>query len=273
MDAPLPTLEDRRLAALRASRILDTPREAAFDRIASLAARMLGVPISAVSFVDSDRQWFKATCGLDIRQTSRAVSFCAHAIHSDDVFVVPDAAADPRFADNALVTGAPHIRFYAGAPLLTPEGLALGTLCIIDQRPRSLNKRQRAILRDLAALVVDELALRTQIMARERAETAVRAQHAMLQDINASIEARIEERTAELKRVNDALRAEITQREQADAARRESDQRFRQLFNQASDTVLVHDENGRFVDVNDAACAALGYSREELLQMACRTSR
>ncbi|VVE20944.1 putative diguanylate cyclase AdrA [Pandoraea iniqua] len=152
--------EAARLAALRRYDILDSSPEPAFDRIVRIASYVLGTPISLVSLIDETRQWFKAKQGIDATQTPRSMAFCAHAILSDDVLVVPDAHADRRFADNPLVTGDPHIRFYAGAPLRTPEGHRLGTLCVIDRRPRTLDAEMRGLLADLSALVVDELELR-----------------------------------------------------------------------------------------------------------------
>ena len=153
--------EQNRLAALQRYDVLDTPPEEAFDRIVDLATIIFDVPIALVSLVDRERQWFKACYGLDVRETSREVSFCAHAILSDKVMVVPDAAQDPRFRDNALVTGGPGIRFYAGAPLRTADGHNLGSLCIIDTKPRAaFTAAQQSILAGLAAQVVDELELR-----------------------------------------------------------------------------------------------------------------
>lgn len=152
--------EAERLAALRRYEILDTPPEPAFDRIVRLASYVLGTPISLVSLIDESRQWFKARQGLEAEQTPRSMAFCAHAILDDEVLVVPDARADRRFADNPLVVGEPNIRFYAGAPLRTPQGHRLGTLCVIDRKPRTLDDEKRALLADLSALVVDELELR-----------------------------------------------------------------------------------------------------------------
>ncbi len=160
MDAPLPLNEPERLRALRDYAVLDTPPEAAFDRLVRLAAHLLQVPIVLISLVDENRQWFKACFGLDARQTERKLSFCAHAILTDDVFVVPDAALDARFADNPAVTGPPHVRFYAGAPLKTPGGLNLGTVCAVDTVPRQWSDEQSGLLEDMAAMVVDELELR-----------------------------------------------------------------------------------------------------------------
>ena len=154
------THESQRLDAVERLNILDTPPEAAFDRITQLAARLFEVPIALITLVTEDRQWFKSRVGLDVCETSRGVAFCAHAIESDEVFVVPDATQDPRFVDNALVTSEPHIRFYAGAPLRTEDGFNLGTLCVIDTQPREFDRAARQNLSDLAALAVDEMELR-----------------------------------------------------------------------------------------------------------------
>ncbi|UUX95736.1 GAF domain-containing protein [Aquabacterium sp. J223] len=137
--------------------VLDTPPEERFDRIARFAADEFGVPIALVSLVDEHRQWLKARVGLDVCETARDISFCGHAVVQDDVLVVEDARTDARFADNPLVTGAPHIRFYAGAPLALPGGQRVGTLCLIDTRPRRLDAHDLEILASLRRLVVEEL--------------------------------------------------------------------------------------------------------------------
>ena len=160
MSTPKPERESERLRALDQYRVLDTPPEEAFDRITRLASRAIGAPIALVSLVDEARQWFKSRVGLDAEETPREVAFCAHAICGDDVMVVPDAAGDPRFSGNPLVVDDPKIRFYAGVPLRTRNGHNLGTLCVIDRRPRELDAEETAILRDLASLVMDELELR-----------------------------------------------------------------------------------------------------------------
>jgi GAF domain-containing protein len=153
--------EPARLAALRRYAVLDTPPERAFDDLARVASLVCGTPIAVVSLVDESRQWFKARVGIDAEQTPREVAFCDHAIRDPAaVMVVPDAAADDRFRHNPLVTGAPHIRFYAGAPLVDPDGHPLGTLCAIDRRPRELTAVQREALAALARQVMTELELR-----------------------------------------------------------------------------------------------------------------
>ena len=152
--------ELHRLEALRGYEILDTPPEPAYDSITRLAATVLDVPIALIVLVDAQRQWFKSRFGLGADETPREVSFCAHAILDDGVMQVPDATKDPRFADNSLVTGEVKLRFYAGAPLISPQGFRLGTLCVIDRRPRPLlNDEQIARLTDLANLAMSELEL------------------------------------------------------------------------------------------------------------------
>jgi GAF domain-containing protein len=151
--APIPIDEARRLAALQATRLLGSPQEESFDRITRLATRLLGMPMATVSLIDQDIQWFKSRCGIDATQTSRDVSFCAHAILDHEPLVVPDATLDPRFADNPMVSGAPHVRFYAGVQLYSVDRMPIGTLCVLDRVPRTLSEDELDILRDLARLV------------------------------------------------------------------------------------------------------------------------
>ncbi|HEY3633444.1 MAG TPA: MBL fold metallo-hydrolase [Caldimonas sp.] len=156
--APLPIDEGRRLDALYALGILDTPPEERFDRYTRIAAGLFDVPIAMVSLIDSDRQWFKSRYGLDIAETPRDLAFCAHTILDGAVMQVTDALHDSRFADNPLVAGLPRVRFYAGAPLAAPDGSLVGSLCVVDSRPRELDQQQLVLLRDLADLVQAELA-------------------------------------------------------------------------------------------------------------------
>lgn len=169
-------VEEARLTTLARYEVLDTPPEAAFDRITALTSAIFDVPVVLISLVDRDRQWFKSCYGLDLRETDRSVSFCVHAIEADAVLVVPDATRDARFTANPLVTGEPGIRFYAGAPLKTTDGYKLGTLCLIDRRPRAgLSPPQQETLASLAALVVDELELRRVGRALQASEAMLRA--------------------------------------------------------------------------------------------------
>ncbi len=175
--APIPADEEQRLAALEELEILDTPAEERFDRLTRLARKLFDVPIALVSLVDSDRQWFKSKQGLDACETPRSVSFCGHAILSHDVLHVPDALEDLRFADSPLVTGEPHIRFYAGAPLVI-DGQRVGTLCLNDRRPRELGEDELRSLRDLADCVQDELGragLESLVEVKSRHEMSLRA--------------------------------------------------------------------------------------------------
>lgn len=155
---PIPLDEAARLATLHSLEILDTPHEERFDRVTRIAQRLFDVPISLVSLVDETRQWFKSCQGLDASETHRDISFCGHAILGDSVFVIEDATLDARFADNPLVVGQPYIRFYAGFPLKAPDGRKMGTLCIIDRKPREFSHDDTQSLRDLGRMVEQELA-------------------------------------------------------------------------------------------------------------------
>jgi diguanylate cyclase (GGDEF)-like protein len=154
---PLPPHEADRQRTLEEFHVLDGPSDEDLDRLTRLASQMLGLPIALISLVDRDRQWFLSRVGLEATETPRDVAFCAHAICGDGVMVVADAREDTRFRDNPLVTGAPHIRFYAGAPLQSREGHRLGTLCVIGREPRRLTGDERQLLEDLAGLVMQHL--------------------------------------------------------------------------------------------------------------------
>lgn len=167
MGTPTPFDDAERLRALRDYQVLDTPPEAAFDNITHLAAQMFGAPIALVSLVDEARQWFKSRVGIDDTETPRSVAFCDHAIREQSPLVVADATADPRFVHNPLVTGTLGVRFYCGVPLRTPEGHALGTLCIIDRVPRTIDAAQLESLQALAHQVELELEFRRRVLLLE----------------------------------------------------------------------------------------------------------
>jgi phosphoribosyl 1,2-cyclic phosphodiesterase/DNA-binding NarL/FixJ family response regulator len=154
--AAAPPDEAERLRALHERGILDTPPEERFDRITRLARRLLDVPAAMVTMIDAERQWFKSTAGFDVSETPRDLAFCSYAIQQDEMFIVPDALADPRFADNPVVADGPRLRFYAGRPVHV-DGRRVGTLCVVDNRPRNLGEEDKKALDDLAALVEKEL--------------------------------------------------------------------------------------------------------------------
>lgn len=181
MKAPLPADEAERLEELRDYQILDTGSEGEYDDLVQLASHICGTPIALISLVDAQRQFLKSRVGLEVVETPRDVAFCAHAILKPELLVVPDAAEDARFADNPLVTSDPKIRFYAGAPLVTPAGHAMGTLCVIDRVPRTLNESQKEALQVLGKQVVTLLQLRR---SKAEAEQAIKAQAELLERLH-----------------------------------------------------------------------------------------
>src|ERR1043165_2291397 len=170
MTAPRPRTENQRLKVLWQYSVLDTVPEEIFDDLTELAARICEAPVALITLVDEDRQWFKSKVGVSIKETAREISFCAHAITQPELFIVPDALKDQRFSQNPLVTSDPKVRFYAGAPLITPDGYALGTLCVIDKVPRELRPEQQQALRVLARHVMTQLELRRHTLELARAQ-------------------------------------------------------------------------------------------------------
>jgi GAF domain-containing protein len=206
MSAPIPKNEKKRLKVLWQYDVLDTVPEEVFDDLTDLAADICEAPIALISLVDEDRQWFKSKVGVSVSETARDISFCAHAIMNQGMLVVPDATKDPRFKNNPMVIGPHKIRFYAGAPLITPDGYALGTLCVLDRKPRQLRPGQKQALLVLARHVVSQLELRRH--ARELVATRVdlTRQRAELARAKAEI-TRLRSQLARLQRPAAALKS------------------------------------------------------------------
>ena len=188
MNAIPPDNESARLKSLHSYAILDSFPEQSYDEITRIASFISGTPIALISLIDEERQWFKSHFGIEAQSTPREMAFCAHAIlHPEQILEVPDATLDPRFADNALVTGEPHIRYYCGAPLVTEENLALGTLCVIDRVPRSLDPERRELLRGLSHQVMAQLELRRIARDQRNYMQQLEKTHAELQLANARL--------------------------------------------------------------------------------------
>jgi diguanylate cyclase (GGDEF)-like protein/PAS domain S-box-containing protein len=249
--------EQHRLDALDALAVLDTPAEQRFDRFTRLAALSFGVPIALVSLVDEHRQWFKSRCGLDVAETPRSIAFCSHAVAQDEMLVVEDAALDPRFAANPLVTDAPHVRFYAGQPLHS-DGHAVGTLCIIDRVPRSFTPEQRQALRDLAGLAEAELNHVKLATGRLMAEQALKA-------LNTELEQRVAERTSELERKVDELSQEIAHRKAVEVSLQHSEHWNRTIVASSWSGFVGADADGRIVEWNASAERIFGWPRAQAL--------
>lgn len=214
MPAPLPANETERLDALRRYEILDTLREAEFDDLARLAAHICQTPISLITLIDAERQWFKSAVGRGGSETPREIAFCAYTILGSDPLIVPDARKDERFAGNPQVTSSPHIRFYAGVPLITPDAYALGSLCVVDTRPRNLSEERREALVALGRQVARQLEARLTAMRLERelaehalAEKRLRESEAALRRAHDELEQRVLERTEQLARATRAAEA------------------------------------------------------------------
>ncbi len=219
--------EADRLEAVDSYGILDTPQEEDFDNIAKLAAEICAVPIAIVNIVAEGRQWFKAKVGLDIQETPLIVSICKYAILQRGVFVIPDITKDIRFSDNPLVTGDPHLRFYAGAVLQTPEGLPIGTMCVLDYKPRELTDKEASTLKILARQVMIQLELRRSLKAKSQGEERLRVS------------------------LNALSASELS---------------YRRLFEAAQDGVLIlNSDTGRIDDVNPFLMKLLNFSRSEMV--------
>ncbi|WP_296946855.1 diguanylate cyclase domain-containing protein [uncultured Massilia sp.] len=238
--------EEQRIKALHALGLLDTPQEERFDRFTRLASAAFGVPIALVSLVDNDRQWFKSRVGMDFCETPRHVAICSHAVALDDMLVVSDTLLDERFKDFPLVTGAPGLRFYAGQPLHSLDGQPVGTLCVLDTRPRDFGVAERRMLRDLAQMVQDELNRRVVVAARDAAQRALR-------EMNVQLEKRVAERTCELHAKNQALEHEMRQRLDAEAALRQKQELLDAVLESVEVAVVACDGQGKLTLFNRAA--------------------
>lgn len=179
MAAPTPSTEAARVAALDRYAILDSEPEQSFDDLVILAAHICQVPMAMLSLVDDHRQWFKSKFGVQVRETPKEASICAQAIQQNDLFIVPDTLQDSRFRNNPLVTGEPHIRFYAGAPLVNDDGYALGTLCVLDREPRELDAAQREAINALGRLALRQMELRMNLqLLKDALNDRTREEHA-----------------------------------------------------------------------------------------------
>ncbi|RZI42720.1 EAL domain-containing protein [Herbaspirillum sp. HC18] len=249
--------EGLRLETLDRFRIMDTAPERQFDDIVALAAAICDTPMAIVSLVDERRQWFKSRLGLDRSETPRDIAFCRYTIDQGDLFVVQDASADARFTDNPLVTGPPFIRFYAGAPLLTRDGYALGSLAVLDRKPRTLTSLQMTALRTLSREVVAQIELRRNL---EELEQVVAERDSAAERLRASyrdLEQRVLDRTSELNEANATLKVEFDRRTQ-EAILSQS------IIDSLPGIVYVVDPGGRFVRWNRNFETVTGYTREEI---------
>jgi diguanylate cyclase (GGDEF)-like protein/PAS domain S-box-containing protein len=238
--APLPDNETQRLKTLRSLDLLDTEPEAEFDELTALAAQLCNAPVALISLVDENRQWFKSKVGLEVAETSREVAFCAHSIlKPDEIMEIPDAHLDQRFTDNPLVTGDPKIRFYAGVPLTTSNGHTLGTLCVLDFKPRTLSAAQKTALEMLRLFVIRQIELRHSYKILQDAQGSLSAK-------NYRLESEVEESAASLEK-------EV-------ALRVESEILSRRILDMSLDAVISIDESGKVVYWNPRAELIFGYS-------------
>ncbi len=206
---PVPKDEKERVADLYRYEVLDTLPEEEFDALTALAAHICGAPIALISLVDSNRQWFKSKIGVSLSETSRDVSFCAYAIMQPDLLIVPDATKDKRFAQNPLVISDPKIRFYAGAPLISPEHHALGTLCVLDRVPRVLTREQTDALRALGRQVMAHLVMRRKLVELRTSLLEERRVEKNLQKARQSAETSVQIKTELLLRLGQQIRSTL----------------------------------------------------------------
>lgn len=233
---PIPVNEKERLKALKETEILDTANEDLFDNITHLASYICKTPIALITLVDKNRQWFKSRVGLEFQETSRDISFCAHAItNPDDVFIVNDALKDERFANNPLVTSDPKIRFYAGLPLITREGYGLGTLCVIDHQPRNLTEEEISVLRTLRNTVINEIELRRTI---KELNKVIREKDIIKQElvkIKETLESTVNNQSDKLYAANKTLQMEIQEHLSAERELKLAREKMKQISKMKTD--------------------------------------
>ena len=259
MSSSLADSERRRLESLLSYEILDTPPDQALDDVTQLAAHICDTPVALITFIDSERQWFKSRVGFPFVETAREFSFCAQAImQPHQLMIVPDAMVDERFNKNPLVTGPPNIRFYCGLPLVTNDGNAIGALCVIDTIPRELTADQLTTLRALHRGVMGKIELRRHAKELERMTNAVVA-------LNAEMEQRVDERTQQYAETLRALQKQVAERERAEAAVHESEVRYRTLWETTTDAVLIVSSDSTIHFANHAVLEIFGYEPIELM--------
>ena len=215
--ADYPDDEDERIQKLLKYRILDTDAEELYDDLTAIAAHICGTQTAIISFVDVTKQWFKSRIGIEATEHPREVSFCAHAILQSEVMVVPDARKDERFAHNPLVTEEPYIRFYAGAPLVSPEGHAVGTICVLDREPQSLSTQQISMLEAIARQVVSQLEMRLMVQKIQQEKAEKEKMSAELQQANIILEKRVQARTEAIRYKNRHLERTLEELKRAQA--------------------------------------------------------
>ena len=249
--SPIPDNESERLETLRSYHILDTEPEENFDELTELAAIICNTPVATITLIDEKREWYKSKVGFTDKEAARDISFCAHTILHDDVFIVPDTLEDERFFDNPFVLEDPPLRFYAGVPLLTPDGYNIGTLCVIDHIPRTLDVTQQQALKLLAKQVVIQLELRKN--------------QTQQKDMLCEIESQVIKRTANYIAINKRLELEVKQKKEVEHALQQSEERYHALYDDIPSMYFTVDSEGTIISVNRFGAEQLGYKVEELV--------
>ncbi|NJM26657.1 MAG: GAF domain-containing protein, partial [Bacteroidia bacterium] len=248
--------EARRLSALRSFNILDTPYEQEYQDIVNLAAEICDVPMALISLVDEGRQWFKSNKGLELSATPRRESICTYTIEQEAVLVVPDMRLDARFKNIPMVTGDTKVRFYAGAPLITDEGYALGALCVMDTKPRTVAPQQVAALQVLARQVVRLMELRRSNLLLEEQNTFLDENNGELYTFN-----------ERLTKSEAATRNHLEQIQTLQKTLAARERQYRELVENVTDMIYELDDNGRFIFTNSVMERTTGYSLDEFSRM------